>query len=292
MRFVPTLLVFSFVLVLMGCGKSEKNTRNLYQSKDSSIVTKESLPTTLYFSAFEVYLNNWKNGWKIANHGQVCKSSNIEDQFIVGVGSTMICTMTLSIEGKVEEVDYASFGIAKREVIWNKNLDLFFETTGENKVKIEFRNLLPKYEKWISQNLSLLPPMEDVALEEIKLTRLPIVAPNKRQGIEVLIDFEHQDDTSFDFNLLVRNSTSRLGAECVIAKNIKGKLTSSLGSNIEQLKIDDTISVSVSNQNKSWNILRKEGMLLVQEIKEDKVVSNLEIPISKDFDWNFIIKEY
>ncbi|WP_109301589.1 hypothetical protein [Aquimarina sp. AU474] len=292
MRIITTILIFNFALWLTGCGNSEKKENHTNQLESKSLVVKESFPTTLYFSAFEVYLNNWKNGWKIANHGQVCKSSNIEGQFIVGIGSTMICTMTLSIEGKVEEIDYASFGIVKREVIWNKNLDLFFQTTGENKVKIEFRNLLPKYEKWISQNLSLLPPMEDVTLEEIKLTRLPIVAPNKRQGIEVLLDFEHQDDASSNFNLLVRNNISRLGAECVIAKNLQGKLTSSLGSVVEQFKINDTVSVSVSDQNKSWNILRKKKAILVQEINEDKIVLNLEIPISQDFDWNFLIKEY
>ncbi len=291
MTMIFRILTLAFVSVFyLGCtSKKEKEVPLLVKAE---INTSEELPTTLYLPDFGLYFNNWPKHWVLANHGDGCKPWDNSIGFIFGSGSSTEGTFQIETSGNLEEDYFSTFDLVKREV-WSdkKRVDLFLESVDGGKVKIEFFNLNRKYEKWVLENVSFFPPIEETEFEEVTFPKFPIYAPQKRQQIDILLGFGVLSNEK-NYQISFRNGTSRLGVSCNLREGVKGNVKNSLGKSTKRITAGDVIILEAEEEQVIWNVKMEEDKFLITEEENGKTKVLFDVPISKDYDFTFHVMEY
>jgi hypothetical protein len=282
-----------FIVVLFNCSIKSANDLPAQQPKEPE---KKEKPITLSFPDYGIYIHNWPSYLRMANHGNVCSEDEISALFMILSGSAIVGTVDIKKEkeSKKKLEEYSPFRIASREVIFNRNLDLTLETTGAPKLTVTFANLLPSYEEFFMENVSLLSPMTEATIIEVKLERLPLYVPEAQQNIQLAFDFgitkKTADGVRSEFKLWVRNEASAIGGICDIAADVDGELASSVGTNIKNLNVGDSITIFNGNRSRSWILIRTDKFVSIKDQTKNKVTLNL--PLSEKYKWRFQCKKY
>ena len=285
------ILISTLLCVLFYCCKHKREEDRVLIA-DRTLDTPKELSTTLYLSDFELYFTNWPKHWVLANHGKGCKPFKNSAGFIFGSVSTTEGTFQIETSDDLEEDYYSTFDVVKRE-IWQdkKRVDLFLETTDGGRVKVEFFNLNRKYEKWVLENVSFLPPIEETKIEEVIFPIFPIYAPQKQQEITILLGFDVLSNSK-NYQISFRNRTSGLGVSCQLREAVKGNVETSLGKSTKRMAVGDVITLKAEEEQVLWKITMEKNKFLVLEEKNGKTMTLFEIPISKDYNFTFYAKEY
>ncbi|MBS9463047.1 hypothetical protein KIM67_11545 [Flagellimonas sp. 389] len=281
-----------FLILIFGC--KQKTERPVRQDKLLVINDKveEEGSTTLFFPDYGIYFDNWPEHWVMSNHGKGCAAQNNYAGFIFGTPSTMVGTFELYKTDDFTFDYFSSFDVKEREVIWNKNIDLELSAVDGGKVGIKFFNLDHKYEKWVLENVSMLPAVDDnTVIKEVEIPYFPIYIPRKRQRISLILGFDVLRRESNIFEVTFKNETTGLGTSCSLATNVNGKVTTSLGASNVPFSIGDKISIEAKEEKTSWHIIRKRDMISVIEHKDGQKNGLYDIPISKNYEWSFYARE-
>jgi hypothetical protein len=280
------------ISLLIGCGP--RSARE--EATPAPPENEETHTVSLSFPEYGIFIHNWPDYLSFADHGNVCGDNNVPTAFMITSGSALIGVVTVERDARFRPADAdktAPFILKRRDKMFNDNLDLVFEPYGDPSLKVTFNNVLPAYEKLLIDNLSHETPPADTRVQELFAEHLPLFLPGDQQSVEILIGIQAKNtaaaDTTSAFELMLRNTRSAIGGVCEIDMNVKGRLRTSLNHGRRTVAIGDMLTIWNTDRSKQWTLLRTQEMLMLRDVKKNKVV--WRTPVPKQYEWSFVCSE-